>query len=149
MDINARLDVLCTRLGTDGWNYDPRIRIYPASGMAGRNLAETVIAALGHAAVVGAVKRATATEVIDDLNAGLGYAGDRTHYPNRAYSASPEFDVERRGVLALLRDLLTNAALVASFQLYEGHPFYPVYWDFAYLIERGPDAYVLIGSSSD
>jgi hypothetical protein len=38
---------------------------------------------------------------------------------------------------------------VWSFWLEEGHPFYPVQWDFAYVLAGHNGAEVFIGSSSD
>lgn len=45
--------------------------------------------------------------------------------------------------------LVDGADTIMSFWLKEGHPFYPVFWDFAFLIEKNNDAIVFIGSSSD
>ena len=46
-------------------------------------------------------------------------------------------------------ELVTKSEQVMGFWLKAGHPFYPVYWDYAFLFEVGNDAFVLIGSSSD
>jgi hypothetical protein len=38
---------------------------------------------------------------------------------------------------------------VVAFRLKEGHPFYPVFWDFAFLIEIDQESILLMASSSD
>jgi hypothetical protein len=52
-------------------------------------------------------------------------------------------------VLAHLDHALAAALLVQSFWLKKGHPDYPVFWDFAFVIAGSSAAEVFIGSSSD
>lgn len=77
------------------------------------------------------------------------YQGDDGSHPGRDYLASMTFKQDADFVMAQLEGLVSGASLLTLFWLKEGHPFYPVFWDFAFMIERGDDAFVLIGSSSD
>jgi hypothetical protein len=60
-----------------------------------------------------------------------------------------QFTQDRAKALAQLNDFLRGVCRLTSFWLKEGHPFYPVFWDFAYVIEKDGDAFVFIGASSD
>lgn len=148
-DINDRLKMLCETLGRDSLNYVADIRLYPALGMAGSSLADIVTSALGHSVVVRGAEVTASSALIESLKAGLEYSGDDGSHPNRAFLSSAEFGAEERKVVSSFHDFLASADRVVSFSLKEGHPFYPVFWDFAYVVERGADAYVFIGSSSD
>jgi len=148
-DINERLDALCDKLGQKSLNYDVKIHLYASPGMAGSSLVEIVTTALGHSVVVGGAESSASSMLVESLKAGLEYSGDDGSHPNRAFLSGVEFSVSKAEVLALFSDFLEDADRVVSFWLKEGHPFYPVFWDFAYTIEKGDDAYVFIGSSSD
>jgi hypothetical protein len=57
-------------------------------------------------------------------------------------------------VLALISNVLSQigletADLVVEFSLKQGHPAYPVFWEFAYDIHSNGQRWVFIGSSSD
>lgn len=148
-DINDRLKMLCEILGRDSLNYVADFRLYSALDMAGGSLADIVTSALGHSVVVGGAEVAASSALIESLKAALEYAGDDGAHPNPAFLSNAEFGDQKREVVALLNGFLSTAGRVVSFWLKEGHPFYPVFWDFAYMVERGADAYVFIGSSSD
>jgi len=53
-------------------------------------------------------------------------------------------DLERK-----LKPLLSKAGKITRFTLKKGHPFYPVFWDFAFNIEVENESYIIIGASSD
>ncbi|MGN6808031.1 MAG: hypothetical protein ACTHJZ_19095 [Trinickia sp.] len=73
------------------------------------------------------------------------------------HSAGPSKEALESDVLAgmlekLLSDLRVTASKaikVESFTLEEGHPFYPVFWDFAFLFRAASEATIFIGASSD
>jgi hypothetical protein len=57
-------------------------------------------------------------------------------------------------VLALMSKVLSRiglgtADLVVEFSLKQGHPAYPVFWEFAYDIHSNGQRWVFMGSSSD
>jgi hypothetical protein len=149
VDINERLNALCNTLGKNSLNYAVNIRLYPALGLVGCNLADIVTSAFGHSVVIGGAQTASPAALIEGLKEGLGYSGDNGSHPNLAFISSTEFEDRKNEILKYFSDLLSNADRVVSFWLKEGHPFYPVFWDFAYMVEMGADAYVFIGSSSD
>lgn len=148
-DANSLLSALCAKLGEESLNYCPNIRLYSCPRVAGRSIADTVQTALGTAVVVGGTSPADLDALLPSLNEALGYAGDENSHPNLAFLASDEFRAEKAEVLRFFEALARDADLLTSFWLKEGHPFYPMFWAFAFVIEKGADSHVLIGSSSD
>lgn len=148
-EINGALESLCYFLGEDGTNYVVDIRLFSATGTAGRSVAETARKALGHEVAVGRTGPAVPADVLQGIREGLEYEGDYGAHPGQAFLGSAEFRSREAEVLGYFERLLSGAVQVISFELEEGHPFYPVHWDFAYVIEKGVDSHVLIGSSSD
>jgi hypothetical protein len=63
--------------------------------------------------------------------------------------ASPRFDELVTLVLRHLAGKCQQSATIVSFWLKDGHPFYPVFWDFACVKIAPGTAEVFIGSSSD
>ena len=53
------------------------------------------------------------------------------------------------GAAAVRHANAAGAALLAQFWLRDGHPAYPVFWDFAFVIAGSAGGQVFIGSSSD
>lgn len=148
-DINRRLERFCDEVGEESLNYAADIQLFPSPGMAGRNIAEIVSAALGVTVVVGGSSSTDRVEILQALRHGLEYAGNDGSFANRTFLASARCQTEKAEVLKFFEAFTADADLLASFWLKSGHPFYPVYWDFAFVIEKGADAFVLIGSSSD
>ena len=99
--------------------------------------------------MVGASRTAQASEVLASLEEGLVYEGDEGSHPDRKYWASEQFAQDRRNAMAQVSSLLDSANQITSFWLKDGHPFYPVFWDFAFAIEKTNDVFIFIGSSSD
>ena len=62
---------------------------------------------------------------------------------------SKDFDSDAENLFRDLKELFVDHSKVVSFLLDSGHPFYPVFWDFAFLIRKSESSYVFIGSSSD
>jgi hypothetical protein len=117
--------------------------------MAGRALADILDSALGEGVLIGGTNAVGAADVLDALRDALAYQGDSGSHPGQEYLSSEGFKRHESMVLAWLGALLEGASHIESFWLKEGHPFYPVFWDFAFSIEKGADTFVFIGSSSD
>ena len=150
LDINDTLSRLCAGLsGSGSGNYLADIRLYHAVGVAGRSVAEVVGASLGWPVAVERTTSADRGEVISRIKEGLEYTGDDGAHPSYAFLSSDQFRKGEEEVLRFFESFLSDAGSVFSFHLTKGHPFYPVFWDYAFLIEKGSDAFVLIGSSSD
>jgi hypothetical protein len=148
--INLLLQEICDNLNSNSLNYCLNIRFFDAPEMAGVQVEEIIKRALNSTNVeVGNTLSQTIDETIKQLTSVIDYTGSMGTHPNLSYINSQEFVDLKEKILDAIRDLLTESDQVIGFWLKEGHPFYPVFWDFACLIEKDSNAYVLIGSSSD
>ena len=130
-------------------NYCASFKLVKCDGMAGQALQEILASALGEGVVIGGANAVGAADVLDAFRDALAYQGDTGSHPGQDYLTSEGFKRDESIVLAQVGALLEGASHILSFWLKEGHPFYPVFWDFAFSIEKGTDAFVFIGSSSD
>ena len=108
-----------------------------------------VRAALGHAAVVGGIQDVSREEMLEEVGAAISHVGDRGSGPAAGVVASARFHALLAAALADLDARARVATKVESFWLKKGHPAYPVFWDFAFLVTGSAEALVFIGSSSD
>ena len=75
------------------------------------------------------------------------YEGGVGHGPDK-------LDEKREEIMSLINKTfaiinIDKADLVAEFGFREGHPAYPVFWDFAYDIHSNGKRWIFVGSSSD
>ena len=94
-------------------------------------------------------KRAN-NDVIDELKDALQYRGDYGSHPSLDYLDSTESRIDFDQLICRIQRVLDESFdNIQSFWLKEGHPFYPVFWDFAFLIRTCDESILFIGSSSD
>ena len=148
--INFLLSQICTELNKNSWNYSVSTDIFSAAGMAGESIEKIVSEALRKAIILGKTHSISHNLILDEIASSLEYneAGTATH-PNREFIESNEFLSLKQEILDRLQVLLSSSEQPIQFWLKKGHPFYPVFWDYAFVIENKADAYVLIGSASD
>jgi hypothetical protein len=108
-----------------------------------------VTAALGSKAVVGGVSETTAAEMLAEVERCIRWPGDIGSGPDEAAVRSPRFNELVTCVLAHFEQVASESTAIWNFWLKDGHPFYPVQWDFAYVLAGPSGAEVFIGSSSD
>jgi len=53
------------------------------------------------------------------------------------------------GLTTELRLLCSSTSRIERFRFEDGHPGYPVFWDFAFLVRTAKESLILVGSSSD
>ncbi|HAF43987.1 MAG TPA: hypothetical protein DCK83_03350 [Gallionellaceae bacterium] len=147
--IGTTLDSISHRLYVGSLNYSPSFLVVNLKGMAGHSLQKLIDLAIGRAVVIGGTQSASETDLLVSVKDALYFQGDDGSHPDRGYLASVEFQRNAELVMFEMDKLVDGADTIMSFWLKEGHPFYPVFWDFAFLIEKNNDAIVFIGSSSD
>ena len=130
-------------------NYVVDIQVYNVPEGVPTNLDSRVKSVLGAKATIGGSTASTSSELIEELISGLSFVGDTGSYPNPKYVGSREHRDDLNTVKSKLKPLLINNPIVTRFLFKEGHPFYPVFWDFAFLVEAGVNQCLIIGSSSD
>ncbi len=146
-----RLEVLLSELETllIGYNYAVFLRIYPVPFNPDASVEWYVAKALGSRAIVDRALPVTGPDFLAEVETALRYAGETTAGPIPAILASRRFAELLSSIRVELERLIDGAHLLAQFWLCEGHPAYPVFWDFAFVIASPEGGFVLIGSSSD
>jgi|GEM_PF-1010749 len=145
--LNKALTKATDKLNSHALNYVADVVIYPISESAGNSIDEIVKSVFG-SAVLGGASESNTSALHEELLSGLSYAGDSGAYANKKYVGSSEHKQDLENIRNKLKPVLANCSGVTSFWLKEGHPFYPVFWDFAFLVE-GANKFIIIGSSSD
>lgn len=130
-------------------NYCASFLLVRCEGLAGQSLQTILASEVSENARVESSGAAAATDVLEALEHALDYQGDDGAHPGRRYLNSLQFQQDKATALAQIGAIVEGADYICSFELTDGHPFYPVFWDFAFLIEKANDAYIFIGSSSD
>jgi hypothetical protein len=113
------------------------------------NMSDIVNALIGNSVVVDEVRDVDATEVTEAVSRSLGYVGHESAGPSAKVLASAEFSNLMRSILESIAQLSKSSTKIKALALVEGHPAYPVFWDFAFLFLGENDCLLLVGSSSD
>lgn len=130
-------------------NYSASCGLFIAPNAADASLQEIVRQALQHEVVLHSSGSVTSSEVREIVTAALEYRGDSGSHPNLAYLDSSQFVHDRAAAFEALDALLASASLIAAVHFEEGHPYYPVFWHFAFVMTHGTDGLLLVGSVSD
>ena len=149
-EITDAFDSMCWKLNReDVGNFQASIGLFSMQSISGETAEETVKRILGASAKPEFFKARSFEEMISQFRDCIGWKGDDGAHPNRKYQSTQEYFEDIDQVLDKLKVLFRDAKGGWEFSLAEGHPFYPVYWEFAFLIKGTAKTYVLIGSSSD
>ena len=132
-----------------GYNYQVFLRTYAATHSSEADLQTIVSAALGTDAEIRDTYNESTDKLIAKIKSKLEYIGDEGSGPFPDRIDSQEFAVLRDQVLDSIRELCWSSVSVIGVWIGEGHPAYPVFWEFAYLFRGGESSTLLIGSSSD
>lgn len=132
-----------------GYNYQVFLRVYRVPFAPGEPAAWYVAQALGPSAVVTGSVPVTGAEIAVEVEQALRYVGDAGIGPKPSALRSLRFKALVPAVLSELEQVVAGASLLVAFGLREGHPAYPVFWDFAFVIAGPTGGLVFIGSSSD
>ncbi|MEO0481581.1 MAG: hypothetical protein AAF196_19085 [Planctomycetota bacterium] len=122
---------------------------FPAPGAGALSIEEILKAALGPGVSLGSVALRTLTEALGEVGAVLRFEGDDSSHPSDLCLEGSRFPWEVEAAVREVEALLEGHDNLWGVQLDAGHPFYPVFWDFAFVFTHGAEAGVLIGSSSD
>jgi len=137
------------KLCEDGMNYTVEIEFFSAGNLVGKSPSEILRVCFGEGTTSRDNKIVQLEELLDRVVAALNYAGEVGNFPSKVYLASQEHTEAVKTIRAELRRLMGNAKRITSLIIDDGHPFYPVFWDFSYIIELSDQVFVLVGSASD
>lgn len=143
------LSALAEFLNAVGWNYSVFLQSYGAPFAASVSSEVVIHNALGATAVVGGYREVTPAEALAEVRESLTYAGDSGAGPAPQAMRSERFAELLNRVLAEVGAAAARSTRIEQFWLKEGHPAYPVFWDFAFLLREENEAVVIVGSSSD
>ncbi len=149
VEINKSFENISRKLFRNSLNYRADFKLFPCAKTQGNLLEKLVQTTLGDQAVVGGSSDATRQEVIDELRDALQYRGDHGSHPSLDYLDSPESRKDFDLVTCSIEKIIDESVRIVSFWLKDGHPFYPVFWDFAFLVETDKESILFIASSSD
>ena len=102
--------------------------------------------------VIGGSATYSSKEVILEFKQSLLYVGDDTSdcgcpYPGKL--SSNEFTLEFNAALSELKKICDSCETIEGVYIKEGHPAYPVFWNFEWLFRSENGCHIIIGSSSD
>lgn len=129
-----------------GLNYAVSLRLY-GPWNSERGLIETLKKLISEDCELSGVLRTSSDEAKTVITNCLLYKGDEGSKPL-------ELDSNKEEIIKLLNNMLSmigfeNAEMVVEFGFRQGHPAYPVFWDFAYDIHVKDKRWIFIGCSSD
>ena len=132
-----------------GANYQVSLQVFRVPFVSGAGPEQYIVAALCKRAEIGGLQTVAPAELAKDVEASLRYAGNDDHGPKAESLSSPRFNELVACVLQHLAVKCQQSTAIYSFWFKDGHPFYPVFWDFAYLLVAPGTTEVFDGSSSD
>ncbi len=146
---NELLEKICWKLSRgDVANYEVNIKIFQSDRISDEN--SSIKNILGANFVeVGEIKKSDMSELLKIAQECFEFSGDEGAHPNKEYLFSEEFKLETGQVLEQIKFLFSDSSEIFTFYLKNGHPFYPVFWDYAFLVRKKQNDFVFIGSSSD
>lgn len=147
--LNADLNGISKSLQIGSLNYSANLKIWEANNSAGKSAGEIVRAALGATAVLGGTFAISEEDAISEILGAFLFAGDDGAHPGQKTLSSERYKKDVSAVMERLRAWIESSSLLIGIWLKEGHPFYPVFWDYAYIVESGSDCHVIIASASD
>ena len=143
------LSEVCEFLNASGWNYTVFLQTYETARTPGAPLEHLVRSALGSEIVIAKMDSVSADAVLSEILSCLRFAGDEGSGPDASAIQSERFTELVTLAIAEVKAAASQAVLIKRFDIIEGHPAYPVFWDFAFLFAAPERAKVLVGSSSD
>ena len=111
------------------------------SSILGRTLPKNEI-------VIGGSQPSNVGKLISDISSAIAHVGDSGYGPIPERIESDKFQHLLRDTIHECKVLCADSR-IERFWLKEGHPAYPVFWDFAFAIRHEYGCEILIGSSSD
>jgi hypothetical protein len=131
-----------------GYNYAVFLHRYQLPFSSTTTIEDYIAQVLPHAEV-GGMQTVSSEAVLIEIEQALRYAGDAGSGPKATVLDSPQFEELLGAVLSHLKHVLSDATIITNFWLKQGHPAYPVFWDFAFVIVGTQQVEIFIGSSSD
>ncbi len=129
-----------------GINYEVRLFLYGPVD-TGKSLSNVLRNEISKQCEVGGTTNSSLKEAKSTIVNMVLYGGDTGHGPIKLES-------KKAKILDSLESIFTHINIdssdfISEFWLSDGHPAYPVFWDFAFDIHSKGQRWIFIGSSSD
>ena len=155
--INNKLQKICENLGgKQSLNYSCNIKVFTVKTTANQstfnilNSINELKNEYNEEIKISEVTSSNVSSVLEEFENCLNYEGEEhCAYPNKEYFNTKEFKEDIEIVKNELKILFQNTDEVLKFWFDTGHPFYPVFWDFSFLLKEKGTSYLIVGSSSD
>lgn len=147
--INQTLKDIMMTLNHDATNYSVFLQAYDVPIVQSSASDVLIRGALGAQAVLGDIEEIPSETVWPEVERALFYSGCCGAGPSNSILASGQFLALIDQIKSELLEIVSEATKIEQFWLQDGHPAYPVFWDFAYLFTNDAKAIIFIGSSSD
>ena len=145
----ALLDAVVEILEEDAWNYSVFLKSVLIENYKNRDSVETMRKVFGEDVVAHDIHVIRKGEVWPIISTSLYYAGDEGAGPAAQSLSSRKFQSLISKLRGQVENILRATIKVESFWFREGHPAYPVFWDFAFVFTGETSVTILVGSSSD
>jgi len=142
----ARMEEL---LSHGGMNYSTFLRAYSVDDCSGLELEEIARQAIGENVSIDSIRDVSFADIDLDLRECLGYEGDVSAGPKNGITRAREFLDLLENICKDVRAESERSCVLKSFRFQEGHPAYPVFWDFSYAFFAEDECQILVCSSSD
>lgn len=150
MHINQPLlDAIAALLNQDGANYTVFLYAETVPNPGKAPATDVLRQALGRHIEIGGIKPVTADETVALVASCLQYSGDESGGPRFGAQKTARFNELYAELQAELLTSLDEAKKIEQFWLSEGHPAFPVFWDFAFLVSGYREVMIFMGSSAD
>lgn len=143
------LEKIAVRLQENATNYSVFLKAYEFSFVGPIDASALVRNSLGTEAVLGGIDEVEVDTVLSEVADALFYRGDDGAGPENSVLQSVSFIELIDELKSALLQLACTSKKIQRFWLQEGHPAYPVFWDFAFLFWEDNKATIVIGSGSD
>ena len=150
-EVKDIFDSICWKLNRgDVSNYQASIGLFSSVGESNEMTEQSIIKNIfGPSTESDFFQECELKELVLGITECIDWKGDEAVFPNRKYHATAGYAQDMAVALSKLRNLFQTASGICSFVIEKGHPFYPVFWEFAYLVRVPKKNYVLVGSCSD
>ncbi len=143
------LSKIAALLNSEGINYTVSVWARAGAPAVKVTSSDVVRGAFGSGAVIADAAPVSVDELVHEISDCLGYAGDDGAGPGPNVTQSERFKELLAELATELRSLCNSASRIERFRFKDGHPGYPIFWDFAFLVRTVKGSLVLVGSSSD
>ncbi|QNM98594.1 hypothetical protein [Chitinimonas koreensis] len=143
------LEKITVRLHENATNYSVFLHAYEVPYVQQADSAALIRTGLGVEAVLGGVDEVEVGAVCTEVEDALLYPGDDGAGPGNLVFQNELFIELLNELKGEIRRLASASFKIERFWLQDGHPAYPVFWDFAFLFWGKDKATLFIGSSSD